>query len=307
MSFAITLVASDQSPALTDRQLAPLRDVLEEIGPWRWLAPGRACDAVGKTATTPPPAPEKIEALRQICDPLAVDIFVTGAENRRKSLLVADMESTMVAFEALEEIAVFLNLKEKIKEITDRAMNGELDFHQALAERVSLLQGVPLSALETVREAMKTTINPGAAALVSTMKAAGARCILVTGGFSFFAQWVAQTLGFDACHANSLDLQDGKLSGTLSGPVLGPEAKRDCLQSYCRAGGITPAEAMTIGDGANDIPMLQAAQEAGGLGVGYHPKPAIARAGIINRITHGDLSAALFAQGYAAPFPPPPR
>lgn len=296
MSFILTLVASQESPVLTARDVAPALS-LPGAEMRRWLAPERACDI----AMPERPEPSAVEALRAAFDPLSVDLFVTRAENRRKTLLVADMESTMVAFEALEEIAAFLNIKDKIKAITDRAMNGELDFRAALAERIGLLKGVPESALAGVFEGMKGTINPGARDLVATMKAHGARCVLVTGGFTYFAEWVAQALGFDSCHANPLEIEDGKISGRLVEPVLGPDAKLGYLHRYCENPGISLADAMTIGDGANDIPMLLAAQEAGGLGIGYRPKPAIAKAGIVNRIVHGDLTAALFAQGYSLP------
>lgn len=293
MSFILTLVASQESPVLTARAIAPALS-LPGADMRRWLAPERACDI----AVAERPEPLAIEDLRSVFDPLAVDLFVTRAENRQKTLLVADMESTMVAFEALEEIAAFLNIRDKIKAITDRAMNGELDFRAALAERTALLKGVPERALAEVFEGMKSTVNPGARDLVATMKAHGARCVLVTGGFTYFAEWVAREIGFDACHANPLEIEDGKISGRLVEPVLGPDAKLGYLHRYCKDPGISPADAMTIGDGANDIPMLLAAQEAGGLGVGYRPKPAIAKAGIVNRIVHGDLTAALFAQGY---------
>lgn len=294
MPFVLTLVAPAGSSVLTERTVVPALDALTGARMRRWLAPGRACDI----ALRDRPDGATIDGLRGLFDPLSVDLFVTGAENRQKKLLVADMESTMVAFEALEEIAAFLNIKDKIKAITDRAMNGELDFRAALAERVGLLKGVPESALAGVFEGMKDTINPGARNLVIAMKANGAHCVLVTGGFTCFAEWVARELGFDACHANPLEIEGGKISGRLVEPVLGPDSKLEYLRRYCEERGISPADAMTIGDGANDIPMLLAAQEAGGLGVGYHPKPAIAKAGLVNRIVHGDLDAALFAQGY---------
>lgn len=296
-SCFIVLVASSETPVLEQDDVAAALVVLSApLSACLWLAPGRACEI----ALSAWPDSKVISTLREKCDARAIDFFLVPAENRRKRLLVADMESTIVLFEALEEMADFLKIKHKIKSITDRAMNGEIDFREALAQRLKLLAGVPESYVRGVLEGMKKTVSPGARELVSTMKKHGATCVLVTGGFTYFSDWVARELGFDASHANILDIKGGKLSGNLVGPVVGPEAKLNHLLEYCERLGVGPAEAMTVGDGANDLPMLRAAQDAGGLGVGYRPRAAVERAGIVNLILHGDHRAALYAQGYRA-------
>lgn len=294
MSYFLTLVGSKASPRLTLDLLAPVFSLLPEARFKAWLAPGRAGDiALG---AAPLPSPVRV-SLREVLDPLAVDMFVTVAKDRRKKALVADMESTMVAFEALDEMARVRGFQEEIKAITARAMNGEIGFRAALAERVRLLEGTPVGVLAGVLDTMKGTLNPGARALVATMKANGAICILATGGFTYFASWVAGALGFDAFHANVLDIADGRVSGRLCEPVLGSEAKHEILLSTCRDNGFAPGQVLAIGDGANDIPMLITAEGAGGMGIGYRPKPVVEQA-VSNSIIYGDFCAALYAQGY---------
>ncbi len=220
-----------------------------------------------------------------------VDAVALPAAGRRKKLLVADMESTMIHNEMLDELADFLGLREKIAGITARAMNGEIDFAGALTERVGLLKGLPVAKLDEA--ATRIRYMPGGATLLATMKKHGAHCALVSGGFTYFTAMVRQSLGFDFDAANILK-HDGKtLTGTVEPPILGKEAKLAALRRLAAEQGVTPAEAVTVGDGANDLPMLQAA----GLGVAFHAKPTVA-AQVHARIDHGDLTALLYLQGY---------
>lgn len=233
--------------------------------------------------------------LQSFCDPLGIDFFITDEKNRRKRLLLADMDSTIVAEETLDELAGHAGIKDKIASITARAMNGELDFHAALHERVGLLKDLSETALHKTLE--HTTLNPGAEILVQTMKTHGAKCVLVSGGFTFFTDAIARLTGFHHHHGNVLGVENLKLTGLVVGDVLDKYAKVQNLDFYLQQSELTTQQSMTIGDGANDLPMLLKAQEAGGLGIGYHAKENVARE-LINNIRHGDLTAALYAQGY---------
>jgi phosphoserine phosphatase len=223
----------------------------------------------------------------------AVDAIAQPAEGRRKKLLLADMDSTVVTSETLDELAAQAGLKDRIAAITRRAMEGELDFVQALAERVGLLAGLPVSALERTWEAIEMT--PGAAELVATMRAAGARCVLVSGGFTFFTGRVAERLGFHAHHSNTLLVADGKLTGRVAEPVLNRHAKLATLKRVCADLGLPLSAALAVGDGANDLDMVRAA----GLGVAFRAKPVVSAAARA-RVDHSDLRALLFAQGFRA-------
>lgn len=225
---------------------------------------------------------------------LPVDVNAVPVANRRKKLLIADMDSTMIPVECIDEIADFAGVKDRVSEITERAMRGELDFEGALRERVGLLTGLPESALA---EAYRTrvSLNPGARTLVQTMNAAGAVTALVSGGFTYFSSRVAEAAGFASHQANVLLFEDGKLTGHVADPILGREAKREALLRLSAEAGIDPADALAVGDGANDLAMVELA----GLGVAYRAKPAVA-AQADARIDHGDLTALLALQGYAA-------
>jgi phosphoserine phosphatase len=220
------------------------------------------------------------------------DINVVPASNRRKTLLIADMDSTIINCECLDELADMAGLKPKIAAITERAMRGEIAFEPALRERVAMLKGLPLEALErTYRERVR--LNPGAKALVATMKKHGAKTILVSGGFTFFTERVAREAGFDEQQANVL-LDDGKtLTGLVREPVLGREAKLQALQHAVKVLGLSLDDALCVGDGANDLAMIVRA----GLGVAYHAKPIVAEAAGA-RIDHGGLRSLLYLQGY---------
>jgi phosphoserine phosphatase len=267
---------------LNDRLVQRASEILwsnrGDVGTPDWLAPGIACeipfDGTTKAVSLP-----------------GVDAVVLPSANRRKRLLVADMESTMIENEMLDELADFLGLREKIAGITARAMNGELDFAAALNERVALLKGLPVARLDEAARRIRYT--PGGATLVATMKQHGATCALVSGGFTSFTGMVKQALGFDCDAANVLKHDGRTLAGTVELPILGKEAKLATLDRLCAARGLPVGEALTVGDGANDLPMLKAA----GLGVAFHAKPVVA-AEVAARIDHGDLTALLYLQGY---------
>jgi phosphoserine phosphatase len=220
------------------------------------------------------------------------DINVMPAEGRRKKLLVADMDSTIINCECLDELADMAGLKDKVSAITERAMRGEIEFAGALRERVGLLKGLPLEALDRVwRERVR--LNPGAKELVATMKAQGAYTLLVSGGFTFFTARVAEAAGFDEHQSNVL-IDDGKvLTGEVREPILGREAKLAALESAVAKLGIAHDDVLAVGDGANDLAMIQRA----GLGVAYHAKPVVAAAAGAS-IAHNDLRALLYLQGY---------
>jgi phosphoserine phosphatase len=219
------------------------------------------------------------------------DAIVQPIFGRRKTLFIADMESTIITCECLDELAEFVGLKEKIAGITARAMNGELKFEEALAERVGLLKGLPETALQQVMDE-KVKLMPGAEALLSAMKKNGAYCMLVSGGFDFFAERVKTMLGFNEYRANRLEIAQGKLTGKVLPPILGKEAKLAALQEARGRLQIKPEDVLAVGDGANDLPMLLAA----GLGVAYHAKPTV-RAQAKARINFSNLNSLIYAQG----------
>lgn len=221
-----------------------------------------------------------------------VDVIVQRAADRRRKMLVADMDSTMITIECIDELADYAGIKPKIAEITERAMRGELDFEGALDARVALLKGLDASVIDRCH-AERVVIMGGARELVRTMRANGADCYLVSGGFTLFADRVATDIGFTRALSNILEFSDGKLAGTVARPIVGAAAKRETLLAEAQAHGITPEQCLAVGDGANDIPMIEAA----GLGVAYHAKPKTAAAAAA-RIDHCDLTALLYAQGY---------
>jgi phosphoserine phosphatase len=264
-----------------------LASKMRALGEAAWLSGGRAFDI--------PLAGDPRRALDEACDAAggaAADINVVATEHRRKRLLVSDMESTIVDCECLDELADIAGIKPKIAAITERAMRGEIEFAGALRERLELLKGLPLEALEHVwRERVR--LNPGAKELVATMKANGAHTLLVSGGFTFFTSRVAEATGFDDHQSNVL-IDDGKaLTGEVREPILGREAKLQALEAALKRYGLQAQDALAVGDGANDLAMIQRA----GLGVAYHAKPVVAAAAGAS-IVHNDLTALLYLQGY---------
>ena len=235
----------------------------------------------------------KVTALRENFSDLPVDFNLVSSEGRRKKLLIADMESTIIEQECLDELADRLNLRNKISDITSRAMRGEIDFEPALRERVSLLAGLPATSLQDVHD--DVTLMPGAATLLATLKQNNVFCGLVSGGFSFFADKIAAQLNFDACHCNQLEIEADHLTGKVIDPILGREAKAARLRSWCDEKNLPAAETLAVGDGSNDLDMLKLS----GMGVAFRAKPLVADAADFS-IVHGDLTALLYLQGYQA-------
>lgn len=284
--FVATLICTPGNRRLDAATVARLRDTWDG-GEARWLAPGEAAEF---------PLPRWPADLAQTGAALrarGIDLAVQPAEGRRKRLLLADMDSTMIGQECIDELAAEAGVGARVAAITARAMNGELDFEGALTERVALLEGLEEAVIARVLES-RITLAPGGRVLVATMRAHGALTALVSGGFTAFTGPVAARLGFDEHRANRLLIEDGRLTGRVAEPILGRAAKVAALEELCARLRIAPAQAMTVGDGANDLGMLSLA----GTGVALHAKPVVAeQAGI--RIDHGDLTALLYLQGYA--------
>jgi phosphoserine phosphatase len=251
-----------------------------------WLADD-ACDLV-LDATSPTLAEAAARAVIGVAE---IDVVVQPATNRRKRLLVADMESTIIENEMLDELADFIGLRQEVSEITRRAMNGEIDFTAALEARVGLLAGLPDRVLEEA--ACRIRLRTGARQLIATMRAAGAVTALVSSGFMVFAEAVAVELGFDHVVANQLDVTEGRIAGTVPSPIVTGESKRETLLTLAAEHAVPLQHSMAVGDGANDLPMLGAA----GIGIAYHAKPAVA-ASARWRLDHADLTGLLYAQGY---------
>lgn len=260
---------------------------LRNFGTPLWLSPGRAFDI----AFTGDPIAVR-DGVRIAVGALPADINVVAVQGRRKRLLVSDMESTIISCECLDELADIAGIKPKIAAITERAMRGEIAFEGALRERVGLLKGLPVAALEDVWR-NKVRLIAGAMELVATMKANGAQTFLVSGGFSFYTARVAEMVGFDAHQSNALNIDGDALAGTVGEPILGREAKLEALEKGLQEFGLAASEALAIGDGANDLAMIQQA----GMGVAFHAKPMVAAsAGFA--INFGDLRDVLYLQGY---------
>jgi phosphoserine phosphatase len=264
------------------------------FAPFAALATGRPVTLAANFAfDIPVEGSAALDAARQMAGNAPWDINLVATRDRRKKLLVADMDSTIINVECLDELADMAGLKPQIAAITERAMRGEIEFEAALRERVAMLKGLELEALQRTYEA-RVRLNPGARALVATMRAQGAHTMLVSGGFEFFTAKVAQAAGFDAQRGNRL-LDDGdRLTGDVAEPILGREAKLAALESGASTLGLDLSQTLAVGDGANDLAMIGAA----GLGVAYHAKPVVAEAAGA-AIRHNDLTALLYLQGYA--------
>lgn len=291
MDQVLTIIAPNGNDSLTDPVAEQLCRLLTGLGAETdrpdWLARGKAVDI----PLTGLDADQAQAAVIETCTGLHLDAVAQPNKNRKKKILVADMDSTIVTSETLDELAAFAGIKDKIASITKRAMNGEIGFKEALRERVSMLEG--LSA-ETLQETMdETEITPGAEALIKTMVANGAYCALVSGGFDYFTTRVAKQLGFQESRGNRLEIIDGKLTGRVFDPIINKDAKLEALMEIASEKTIPLSYTMAVGDGANDLPMIQAA----GLGVAFHAKPVVATAARA-QVNFGDLTNLLYLQGY---------
>ncbi len=291
MTHFVTLISDPAMPRVTDGTVVSARWALEDVGAEaaapEWLAPQVACD-IPFTGSNPKTVQQ---AVKVSVGRAPVDVVVTAARNRRKRLLVSDMESTIIRNEMVDDLADLLGVGAIVKEITRRAMNGDIPFGAALAERVELLGGLEKDFLLALR--YRIVFMPGAQTLVRTMHANGALTMLISGGFRIYAEYVQEKCGFDTYIANDIVLKDGVLTGRLVEPVLGAEGKQKAMDAFLGDRNLTRDDALAVGDGANDVLMLQAA----GAGVAFQAKPAAAAAAQ-HRIKFGDLTALLYLQGY---------
>jgi phosphoserine phosphatase len=301
MFYVATLISSPARPAVTDALAQKVARYLPHGRPVDWLASGVATDIAFLAEELEGSSAEEADTLtrdlaqdiREIIGAEPVDVVIQPHDGRRKKLFLADMDSTMIGQECIDELADFAGFKDRVAAITERAMQGEIAFAPALRERVALLKGLPAAVVDRVI-AERIRLTPGGPTLVATMRAHGAYTCLVSGGFTAFTSKIAAMIGFDENHANTL-LADasGTLTGTVAEPVLGREAKLETLNALRARSNLAREETLVVGDGANDIPMIAAA----GLGVAYHAKPAVKQAAAA-QIDHGDLTALLYAQGY---------
>ncbi|MBU2359195.1 MAG: phosphoserine phosphatase SerB [Alphaproteobacteria bacterium] len=282
--FTITLIAK---PGQLDATVAETLRKAWAGGPVQWLSPNEAASFVVQGA------PDRFWGVWDDLQPRGIDLVMQPSANRRKRMLLADMDSTMIRQECIDELAAEAGVGERVAAITAKAMNGELDFEGALIERVGLLKGLPQTIIQHVLDT-RIHLMPGGYELVQTMKAHGGHAALVSGGFTAFTQRIASALGFDEHRANTLLVDGGRLTGDVARPILGRQAKVTALEEITTRLGITPDDVIAVGDGANDLGMLGRA----GIGVALHAKPSV-QAECDVRINHGDLTALLFVQGYA--------
>jgi len=295
--YVLTLIAAIDDKELMEALVTRVEELLLEVGARPdepdWLAPGKACDVFFSTV---PPEYATTPVRTLIADGFSnakVDVIIQETADRRKRLVVADLESTLIENEMLDELADFIGVRDKVAEITRQAMNGEIDFVTALKTRVALFKDLPEAALGEAAAGIR--LMPGAAVFVATSHAHGAYVALATGGFSVFARHVRTRLEFDAVFANELVVDGGRLTGEVREPILTREGKREALISLAAEQDIPLRLTLAIGDGANDLPMLEAA----GLGVAFHAKPSVTERSA-HRLDYCDLTALLYAQGYRA-------
>ncbi|WP_441241091.1 phosphoserine phosphatase SerB [Tardiphaga sp. 768_D3_N2_1] len=289
MSLVATLICNPADPALDSTVVDGLRALLPGDTEMHWLSDGVAADILFTSDHNMLALGDRLRAAR---GDMPIDVVVQPVADRRKKLFLADMDSTMIGQECIDELADFAGLKAHVAAITERAMRGEIEFEPALRERVALLKDLKVGVVDEVL-ASRITLTPGGRELVQTMRANGAYTCLVSGGFTLFTAKVAELVGFQENRANVLHVADGKLTGTVAEPILGKAAKLATLVELRESFDFDNLDTLAVGDGANDLAMIQEA----GLGVAYHAKPAVAAAAAA-RIDHGDLTALLYAQGY---------
>jgi phosphoserine phosphatase len=290
MEMVLTLIAGPYGRASLPRLALTIAGALGIEGEPIWLA-ADACDLV-LGATGQGQVPGKVEqTARALIDGAGIDVLVQPVTGRRKRLLIADLEATIIENEMLDELAEPVGLRPQVAAITRRAMNGEIDFSAALEARVALLRGMEVRRLEDA--AARIRLTSGARALVATMRRGGAATALVSGGFAVFAEPVAASLGFERVIANRLELAQGRITGIVHAPIVTGDTKQEALLALAAELGLAPAETIAVGDGANDLPMLAAA----GIGIAFRPKPRVAKAARW-RLDHADLTGLLYAQGY---------
>ena len=288
MASVATLIAHPSNAVLSASVGEAAAEAVNAAGLY-WLADGIACDIALRDGTDVKTAEQK---LRAAVAELPVDLVIQEAETRRKKFLIADMDSTMIGQECIDELADVVGLKDRVAEITARAMNGEIAFEPALRERVALLKGLPISVVDEVI-AKRITLTSGGPELIATMRKKGFHTALVSGGFTVFTDPIAARLGFHENRANLLLAEDGILTGKVAEPILGKQAKIDAVIDICARLGVSTDDVIAVGDGANDLGMLNLA----GSGVALHAKPTVAAQARM-RIDHGDLTALLYIQGY---------
>jgi phosphoserine phosphatase len=288
-----TAICNPQTPILDEEVLTRAAKALPNAQKPVWLDPGIAAD-IAYTPTHGHSIHAQIAPLMQALSGKPIDVIAQPIATRRKSLLLADMDSTMIGQECIDELADFAGLKPQVAAITERAMRGELPFEPALRERVALLKGVSVDVVDQII-AERLTLTPGAIALVRTMRAHGGYACLVSGGFTLFTGKIGAMIGFDENRANILNHQDHLLLGTVTEPILGHQAKLDTLVELRQTRGIASEKTLAVGDGANDLAMLAEAS----LGIAFHAKPAVSAAADA-QINHADLTALLYAQGYTS-------
>ena len=289
MSLVATLICNPNIPALDETALEAAGAILPGAGRPVWLDHEIAAEIPFASDEAPRAIAERLRAAR---GDRPIDIVVQPIAARRKKLFLADMDSTMIGQECIDELADFAGLKSHVAAITERAMRGEIAFEPALRERVALLKGLDAAVVDEVI-AKRITLTPGGTALVRTMRAHGAYTCLISGGFTLFTNRIAAMIGFQENRANTLDVVDGKFAGTVTPPIIGREAKLATLIELRESFDLDGIDTLAVGDGANDLGMVEEA----GLGVAYHAKPKVADAADA-RIDHGDLTALLYAQGY---------
>lgn len=292
MAYVATLISNPSAPALTSEAIHDARAVLPQAQDPVVLAPDVAVD-IHFAPELGADAGAIADAVRTALGGAPIDVVVQQEAARRKRLFLADMDSTMIGQECIDELADLVGVKAHVAAITERAMRGEIAFEPALRERVALLRGLPAGVVDDVLKE-RISLTPGGPELVGTMKANGAYTALVSGGFTLFTGAVAARLGFDEHRANTLLIDDGRFVGAVEEPILGREAKLAAMVELRDRMHLAPSETMAVGDGANDLAMLQEA----GVGVAFHAKLAVAAAAHV-RIDHGDLTALLYMQGYA--------